>query len=354
MKQHIIPLLLLSVILVTGCKKEPKPDTPVTPDTTSTPAYLLSEGSWGGNDAGISLVDLNTGSIVLDWFEAANGRGIGDLAQDLVHYGNRLYATVFTSNTLEVIDPSTGRSIKQIDMGNRGPRYIAPKDGKIYVSCYDKTIVRIDTLSLAIEATCPLSGMQPEQLCVIGNNLYVCNSWQYDANGSSVYDSTISVVNLASFSETSLISVGRNPGRIKAIDDHRFIVSCTGDYGQHPAQTLIVDINSNTQTPLPVAATNFDLYGNTLYYYRTSYDAQYLPTASIYKLDLNTLQPEPILQDFWSSLPYAYSINVQPSTGNLFVCNSPYTSNADLYIFSTEGTLLHKVEGGILSSKVVF
>ena len=115
-----------------------------------------------------------------------------------------------------------------------------------------------------------------------------------------------------------------------------------------------MDINSNTQTPLPVAATNFDLYGNTLYYYRTSYDAQYLPTASIYKLDLNTLQPEPILQDFWSSLPYAYSINVQPSTGNLFVCNSPYTSNADLYIFSTEGTLLHKVEGGILSSKVVF
>lgn len=351
MKNNIITMFLLAAALFAACKKEPVPDTP---STSTAPAYLLNEGSWGGNDAGISLLDRNSDKVEINWFRNNNGRGIGDLAQDLIHYGGKLYASVHTSNTIEVINPATGKSLKQIDMGTRGPRYLASHNGKVYVSCYDKTIVRIDTATLAIEASCPLSGMQPEQLCVIGNNLYVCNSWQYDANGSSVYDSTISVVNLASFSETSLITVGRNPGRIKAIDDHRFIVSCTGDYGQHPAQTLIVDINSNTQTPLPVAATNFDLYGNTLFYYRTSYDAQYLPTASIYKLDLNTLQPEPILQNFWSSLPYAYSINVQPSTGNLFVCNSPYTSNADLYIFSTEGTLLHKVEGGILSSKVVF
>ena len=36
------------------------------------------------------------------------------------------------------------------------------------------------------------------------------------------------------------------------------------------------------------------------------------------------------------------------------ICNSPYTENADLYTFSPDGSLLRKVEGGILASKVVF
>jgi DNA-binding beta-propeller fold protein YncE len=351
MKYNVFILLMLSALLTTGCKKDPQPD-PEPTDSTPKSAYLLSEGSWGGNDAEISLINLDNGNITLDWFSSNNRRGIGDLAQDLIHYGNKLYATVFTSNTIEVINPVSGKSIKQIDMGNRGPRYIAPHNGKIYVSCYDKTIVRIDTATFAIEATCQLSGMQPEQLCVIGDNLYVCNCWQYDANGEAIYDSTVSVVNLPSFTETHKINVGHNPGKIKALDSHRFIVACAGDH-LSPV-TLIVDILSQEMTPLSVAATNFDIHNNTIYLYNTSYDAQWNPTASFYRVDATTLQATPILENYSHTLPYAYSINIDPATGNLYICNSPYNANADLYTFRPDGTLLHKVEGGILSSKVVF
>ncbi len=353
MKHNVFILLMLSALLTTGCKKDPQPD-PEPTDSTPKSAYLLSEGSWGGNDAEISLINLDNGNITLDWFSSNNRRGIGDLAQDLIHYGNKLYATVFTSNTIEVINPVSGKSIKQIDMGNRGPRYIVPHNGKIYVSCYDKTIVCIDTLSLLIEASCPLSGMQPEQLCIIGDNIYVCNCWQYDANGNSVYDSTVSVVNLPSFTETHKINVGHNPGKIKALDSHRFIVSCAGDYDANPAQTLIVNVSDGSHQPLPVAATNFDIHDNNVYLYNTSYDAQYHPSANFYKVDLSTMQAQPILQQYSSDMPYAYSINIDPASGNLYISNSPYNANADLYTFRPDGTLLHKVEGGILSSKVVF
>ena len=199
MNKHILTASLLTVILLVGCRKDPAP-TPVAP-TPSSAIYLLNEGSWGGNDAEISLLDCNSDSTVLDWFSANNGRGLGDLAQDLIHYGNRLYATVFNSNTIEVINPSTGKSIKQINMGQRGPRYMVPHNGKIYVTCYDKTVVRIDTATFEIEAACPLSGMQPEQLCIIGDNLYICNCWQYDANGNAIYDSTVSIVNLGTVTD---------------------------------------------------------------------------------------------------------------------------------------------------------
>ena len=351
MKNNIISLLFLAAALFAACKKEPVPDTP---STSTAPAYLLNEGSWGGNDAGISLIDLNSDKVEINWFRNNNGRGIGDLAQDLIHYGGKLYASVHTSNTIEVINPTTGKSLKQIDMGTRGPRYLASHNGKVYVSCYDKTIVRIDTASLAIEASCPLSGMQPEQLCIIGDTLYVCNCWQYDANGTSVFDSTVSVVDINSFSETRKITVAKNPGRIKAIDSHRFMVACAGDYGNSPAQTLIVDPSNGRRQPLSVPATSFDLSGNTLYLYQTTYDAQGRPAAVFYKVDLATLQATPILQQHAADLQYAYGINIDPASGNLYICNSPYNANADLYTFQPDGTLVRKVEGGILASKVVF
>lgn len=351
MKNNIITMFLLAATLFAACKKEPVPDTP---STSTAPAYLLNEGSWGGNDAGISLLDLNSDKVEINWFRNNNGRGIGDLAQDLIHYGGKLYASVHTSNTIEVINPATGKSLKQIDMGTRGPRYLASHNGKVYVSCYDKTIVRIDTATLAIEASCPLSGMQPEQLCIIGDTLYVCNCWQYDANGTSVFDSTVSVVDINTFSETRKITVAKNPGRIKAIDNHRFIVACAGDYGNSPAQTLIVDLSNGRQQPLSVPATSFDIADNTLYLYQTTYDAQGRPAAVFYKVDLATLQATPILQQHAADLQYAYGINIDPASGNLYICNSPYNANADLYTFQPDGTLVRKVEGGILASKVVF
>ena len=350
MKRNITLFLTLTVLLLTGCKKDPQPS-PSSPSESNS-AYLLNEGSWGGNDAEICLINRSNTDIIPDWFTRNNGRGLGDLGQDLVHYGSNLYATVHTSNTIEVINPVTGKSIKQINMGSRGPRYIAAHNGKIYVSCYDKSIVRIDTLSLNIEASCSLSGMQPEQLCIIGDNLYVCNSWQYDANGNTIYDSTVSVVNLSTFTETGKITVATNPNRIKAIDSHRFIVACSGNFSSPLA--LVVDILNNTQTPLSVPATNFDIYNNNIYLYSTAYDSLWNPTASFYRVDASTLHATPILQNYSSTLPYAYAINIDPLNGNIYICNSPYTENADLYTFSPDGSLLRKVEGGILASKVVF
>ena len=115
-----------------------------------------------------------------------------------------------------------------------------------------------------------------------------------------------------------------------------------------------MDVNTQEQTPLTVAATNFDIYNNTIFLYNTSYDAQWNPTASFYRVDATTLQSTPILENYSHTLPYAYGINVDPATGNLYICNSPYTANADIYTFRPDGTELRHVEGGILSSKIVF
>lgn len=336
-----------------SCEKDPQPNP--TPDSTKTIiGYALNEGNWGGNNASITLI--TTEGAEKNWFANNNDRGLGELAQDIIHYGSRLYVTVSGSGKVEVLDAQSGKSIKQIDFGTKYPRYMVAHEGKIYVTSYDKTVVRIDTAALEIEATCRLSGLQPEQLCVVGNNLYVCNCWENGTDGNARYDSTISVVNLSTFIETDKIQVSANPGKIKTIDNHRFIVSCAGDYNDpsRPAATYVVDVNDNSKHALDIAASNFDVCGSKVFMYATEYDAHWNTTTSFYTMDISTLATTPILTGYSAELSSAYSINVNPYTQEIFIANSVYGANSDLYIFSANGEKKRQEETGIFTNKVAF
>ena len=110
----------------------------------------------------------------------------------------------------------------------------------------------------------------------------------------------------------------------------------------------------NSMETLAVAATNFDVKGNDIYMYATTYDAGGNASAVFYHADANTLQTEEILKEHTAKLNNTYGLNIDPTTGNLYICNSIYNANADVYTLKPDGTLVRKVEGGIFSSKVVF
>ena len=73
---------------------------------------ILNEGGWGRNNAGISRIDAASGNSTPNFFADNNGRGLGDVAQDLIIAGGKAYATVTFSNSLEVMDPSSGKSTR--------------------------------------------------------------------------------------------------------------------------------------------------------------------------------------------------------------------------------------------------
>ena len=73
-------------------------------------AYVINEGTWGSNNASLSRVDLATGAISNGVFAAANGRGLGDVAQDVVLYGGKAYVAVSFSNTIEVVNPADNKA----------------------------------------------------------------------------------------------------------------------------------------------------------------------------------------------------------------------------------------------------
>lgn len=73
---------------------------------------VLNEGSWGGNNAGVSRVNASTSTASVNYFEDANGRGLGDVAQDIIIANGKAYITVSFSNSIEVMDVATGKSTR--------------------------------------------------------------------------------------------------------------------------------------------------------------------------------------------------------------------------------------------------
>lgn len=353
MKKHFI-LLTAAVIsmgcLFTSCKDdEPENNKP---SEVVYSAYVLNEGNWGGNNASLSLLSTSDGTIKNNYFAEINGRGLGDQAQDIAVYGSKMYVTVTESKVLEIINPATGASISQITLSGK-PRSIACHNGKVYVSCYNKTVVKIDTASLQLEGLCQLSGLQPEQMAISGDNLYVVNSYEIDAGGNPVYDSTLSVVSLATFTETGKITVGLNPSRVNALNDGRLIVSYNGNYSSISAGTVIVTPSTGNIASLSVALGNFAIKDNTFYGYATIYDENRNPTTQFFRIDATTLQATRILEGYEAELTNAYGINID-AAGNLYICNSPYTELADIYCFNPSLTKLWKAEASHFASHVVF
>ena len=312
---------------------------------------VLNEGTWGGNNASLTWLDVAKGELVEGWFAARNGRGLGDVAQDLVVYGSKAYLTVWGSNSLEVIDTASGIS-RRVDLGNRGPRHIAADGGKLYITCYKPhSVIRIDTASLAVEATCTLGGFNPEGIAVLGDKLLVASSNISDEQGNYSYDNHVYVIGTASFTLIDSVEVGCNPQKILAIDEHTAVVNYWGNYASRPAGAALID-DALTVTPLQQELTNMTVAGGSVYGYYTQWAADYSSKTTAFVKIAPTGTVTPILGGVQLN---AYSIGVHPVSGNIYIADDgDYTANGDLYSYTPDGTLRWRREVGMLPSKIVF
>ena len=350
---HLLPYTLAALLLV-SCEKEKENEEPDVHSGATVEALVLNEGSWGSNNASLTAINIEEGEVVAaDWFSSNNSRGLGDVAQDMIRYGSKVYATVTFSNSLEVIDAKTGTSTR-IDMGNRKPRSIAADGGKLYITCYNPcSVVRVDTATLAIEATCALGTFQPEGIAVAAGKAFVASSNISDAAGNYSYDDKLYVIDLATFANPTTVTVGSNPQDVMPLSDGKIIVNYWGDYGAQPAGTAIVDVNTLDVTQTGQALTHMSVYGGVAYGYASEYDANWNQTVN-YK----TVSANGTVADF----PFAFSISgnpygitLNPANGNIYLfSDGNYTANGTVFCFTQSGDLRFMLEAGMLPKKAVF
>lgn len=370
MKKKPFRLLLLAALAfaVAACEDEPDP-TPVGPDTLPTTdidttvsarVLVLNEGTWGANNASITLIDNRAGSITADWFSAQNGRGLGDLAQDLLLYGSKAYATVSESGSLEVIDTATGLSTR-VDLGSRYPRYIAADGGKLYISCYNPhCVVRLDTATLAVDATCTLGGFNPEGIAVAGSKIFVASSNISDEQGTYSYDDKVYVIDAATFADATPLTVGSNPQKVIALDATHVVVNYWGDYDSLPAGTAIVS-TSGEVTPLGVPLSNMTVADGTIYGYYITYSADYSTKNAVFKKidawcavgSADNLTAQPFFEDCGIDNPYA--IGIDPVGGDIYIAtDGDYRATGEVHCFRPDGSRRWHHTAGWFPSKIVF
>lgn len=238
-------LFAITISLLFSCKKE-KPEEYNYVSNFSNGIMVLNEGLFQQNNSSISWINNSSGIVNNEVFEQKAGRELGDTGNDLKRYGNKIYVVVNVSSTVEILDAKDGSPIRQIQMVEGGvpkqPRSITFYQNKAYVSCYDGYIDVIDTASLIVENRIQV-GSNPEEMVISLGKLFVANSG--GLNYPNV-DSTVSVVDLASQSEITKITVGKNPGPMEVDQNGNVYTIARGNYSTIPSKLVQIDPISNS------------------------------------------------------------------------------------------------------------
>lgn len=352
MKYYLHHLLLKTILLLTAffglCSSCNPPQPPINPITTG--ILVLNQGNFQLNNSTITFYDIATGLITDDAFLATNGRGLGDTGNDLKIYGSKLYCVVNNSHRVEVMNVKDLKSIQAISLPGKSPRSIAFHEGKAYVSCFDGDVVRIDTATLTVDGTVH-SGNNPEGICVCNDKLYVANSGGLNYPN---YDSTVTVIDLNSFSVIKTIPVGINPCLVIPYNDRYVFVQSRGNYGSIPYNLQKIDTYSdNVIKTYNINVLGMAIHQHTAYIYSYDYD-----NGDSWIRTLNLLNDQLSTEDFitdGTSLDAPYCITVNPISGDIYISDAyNFTVTGDVYCFSAQGKKKFSFPVGVNPGSIVF
>lgn len=333
--------------------------------------YLLNEGNMGGNKATLDYFDYEEGTYFRNIYAERNPtvvKELGDVGNDLLIYGNKMYAVVNCSHKVEVMDAATVVRCAKIDIPNC--RYAVGHGGCVYVSSYvapvqvdanapKGAVFKVDTLSMQTVGSVEV-GYQPEELTVVGNRLYVANSGGYRKPD---YDNTISVIDLDNFKLCDVIVLDgtANFHRIDHDSKGRLWVSSRGNYyGDFNSDLFVVDPRTKQivkDMKIPVS----DMWTDGDVAYVISSEWSYVTGQNVVtyaKIDMDKM--EVIDRNFIKdgteqSIKLPYGVAVNPVTKDIFVTDAKsYVVSGTVYCFSKDGILKWKQTAGQIPAHFAF
>ena len=377
MKKYLLGLavLLMGTAVMTSC--DPAKDYPETYlQVYSTGAYVVNSGNmYNKIESSLTAIDYASSTATQNVFKTANGRTLGNTANDGIVYGDKIYLAVDQSNTIEVIDKKTKQSIKQIkttDLLGKAegaePRHIIADGGKVYFTTFGGYVAAVDTTSFALQKKWQV-GSYPEGLVIGNGNLYVANS-NYGAGGGN-----ISCINLANDNvETKNIEGVNNPtgiyyaaGLLYVLDNQYYDASFNA-YGENSLRTVsfaegksqkVADGNyavcvttgaaTTARTSVEVVRPHFFVL-----------NAPYGGTPSVSVLVAGSTQAQAMTL---SEMPVSpCGIFADPLNGHIFVLSyrlgdsgyADYNGNGYVVEYDSTGQKLHEYETGVGSCAMFF
>ena len=340
--------------------------------------YLLNEGNMGSNKSTLDYLDLSASDSTVHYLRNIYAERnpttvmmLGDVGNDCQIYGSRLWLVINCSNKVEVARAQDAVRIGKVDIPNC--RYVAFKDGYAYVSSYvgsvygDSSsplgsIYKVDTLSLQKTDSCAV-GYQPEEIAILGNQLFVANSGGYQGMTGQGYESTVSVVDLLTMQETDKIEVAPNLHRLRADQYGQLWVTSRGNYTDQASSVywLVKDATGRMTVGghLDQSVSDLCIVGDSLYFYGSQWSEVTMKNTVTYGI-INVRTHE-IVSTSLSDAPeigkirMPYGIIVNPIHRDFYLMDAKnYVSSGELLHFLSDGTFDWKVKTGDIPAHAAF
>ena len=340
--------------------------------------YLLNEGNMGSNKATLDYLDLSGNDETVHYYRNIYSERnpstvmmLGDVGNDIQIYGERLWMVINCSNKVEVAHASDAVRIGKVNIPNC--RYVTFKDGFAYVSSYVGTqyggsesplgsVYKVDTLSL--QKTDSVSvGYQPEEMAIVGNKLYVANSGGYQGMTGQGYESTVSVIDLATMRETDKIEVAPNLHHVKADHYGQLWVTARGNYNDETSTIWWLQPNADGKMVvggyLDQPVSDLCIVGDSLYFYGSQWSEIMLTNKVTYgiinvrthQMVSNSLSDAPEI----SKIRMPYGIIVNPLHRDFYLMDAKnYVSSGELLHFLPDGSFDWKVSTGDIPAHATF
>lgn len=333
-----------------ACKKD-KPQPPEIIGEYKTGVLVLNEGLYEQNNASITFFDGSTTTQQV--FKSVNDRGLGDTANDFVTLStgdkNYIIVAVDISSQIEVLDRYTLESVIQFPMfegiNAREPRRVVVRGAKAYVCNFDGTVAVVDLNNLSVESLISV-GANPDGMAIVDDQLYVSNSGGLNF---PVYDSTISVIDLASNSVVETINTRINSTQMVVDNQQEIYLVSNGNYDDiAPALVRINTSTNSVESIFNKQVSSMQIVGDWLYFYNGA-------TKSIERFHTisEIFEGEEIIDLSEFETFHGMVINHAKSEIYCIDANN-YVASSTVNVYNFSGALLRSFTAGLNATDLIF
>jgi hypothetical protein len=215
---------------------------------------------------------------------------------------------------------------------------------------YDGHVTQLDTTTLTLGSKIAV-GANPDCSVISNNKLFVANT----GGMSAVMDSTVSVINLSTFTEEKRITVNINPSTIQTDSKGNIYVASNGNYGNIAGKFQRIDAQTGTVSDINVSVKNFCIVNDKAYIYNFSYDASWQATdktIAVYDVKNEKILNSSLISTSIDNTPYCIAVN--PTTNYIYLSTTDYSTLGKMYCFGQDGSLKYSFQTGLNPGKVVF
>ena len=305
--------------------------------------YIANEGNFQFGNAGISYFEEGMEDAIVDLFEPANGRPLGDVCQSMFFFNQKIYIVVNNSGKVEVVDATSFQSEATIS-GFGSPRYFLPISNRTaYVTdLFADAISIVDLSSQSIEGSIPCDGWTEEMALAYGK-VFVTNR----------LSDQLLVINTTNNNKENIISIGYGAASIVEDRDGKLWALCSGreSIGE-PAGLYRVDpIDLQLEqallfSDLEDSPSRLNING--------SLDSLYYLNNGVYRLSIyDATLPE---SDFIPADDEVfYGLGIDLRTGDVYVADAiDYVQRGLVYVYRSNGELKDEFLAGIIPGNFYF